>query len=172
MNSSKLWIALILAGLAVIACNKGFDRLIESREYEDTTGVSSRTPKVLLLVVDGARGESVRDAKAPNLQEMQEHAIYSWHSISDTLSINATAWADLLTGVRKEKHRVTNKDFSGNRLQQYPVFFNYLKQRDPSFRIGAYSSADSLGDMLITGADVNETFAHNDEAMVTSLLKS
>src|SRR5690606_18510988 len=80
------------------------------------------------------------------------------------------AWADLLTGVRKEKHRVTNKDFSGNRLQEYPVFFSHIKERDPSFRIGAYSSADSLGTMLITGADVNETFGNNDEAMVSSLL--
>src|SRR5690606_41377257 len=77
-----------------------------------------------LLVVDGARGESVRDAKAPTLQSMQDHAIYSWHSISDTLSINATAWADLLTGVRKEKHRVTNKDFSGNRLDRKSTRLN------------------------------------------------
>lgn len=170
MNSSKLWITLILAGLAIIACNKGFDRLNEVKEYEDTTGVTTKTPKVMLLVVDGARGESVRDAKAPNLLAMQEHAIYSWHSISDTLSINTTTWADLLTGVHKEKHRVTKKDLSGNRLLEYPVFFSYIKQRNPSFRIGAYSSSDSLGNMLITGADVNETFADNDEAMVNALL--
>lgn len=170
MNSSKLWIALILAVFTVIACNKGFDRLIEAREYEDTTGIVTRTPKVLLLVVDGARGESVRDAKPPNLQGMQEHAIYSWHSISDTLSIRPTAWADLLTGVRKEKHRVLNKAFSDNHLQEFPVFFNYIRQRNPSFRIAAYSAADSLGSMLITGADVNRTFGNDDEAMVNGLL--
>lgn len=168
--NSKIRAAIILAGITVMACNKGFDRLIKQREYEDTTGVTSRTPKVLFLVVDGARGESVRDAQAPNLRAMADNAIYSWNSLSDTLAVDATGWADLLTGVHKEKHRVLSNDLANNRLQQYPVFFSYIKQRHPDFRIGAYSSSDDLGQKLITGANVNRTFSGSDAGMVAGLL--
>lgn len=168
--NSKIKAVIILAVIAIISCNKGFERLLEEREYEDSTGVVARAPKVLFLVVDGARGESVRDAQAPNLRAMADSAIYSWNSISDTIGIDATAWADLLTGVRKEKHQVITSGMEDNRLAQYPVIFSYIKQREPEFRIGAFSSSNALGQKLITDADVNRTFSGNDDAMVAALM--
>lgn len=164
------WLAVVVTGILLTACNKGFDRLLEEREYEDTTGVVAKTPKILFLVIDGARGESVRDAQAPYLTGIAEHAIYSWNSISDTLYLQSTGWADLLTGVHKEKHGVINSTFSDHHLSRYPVFFEHIKARMPSFRIAAYSSADSLGRMLITGADVNQTFGNNDEATFQAIV--
>jgi hypothetical protein len=169
MKQIKWWV-IIFTGILLTACNKGFDRLLKDREYEDTTGVTGKTPKILFLVVDGARGEAVRQAQAPHFLEMAEHAIYSWNSISDTLYQDATAWADLLTGVRKEKHGVVKSDFSNNRLGQYPVFFKYIKARMPAFRVAAYSSTDTLGKMLITDTDVNSTFGGNDDATLQAIL--
>lgn len=163
------WLTIII-GVLCVACNKGYDRMLENREYEDTTGVTGRQPKILFLVVDGARGESVRNAQASHLQMLGDNAIYSWNSLSDTLNLNATAWADLLTGVRKEKHGVVKSDFSDNRLSQYPVFFKYIKARMPAFRIAAYSASDSLGRMLITDADVNRTFANDDDATEMAII--
>lgn len=164
------WLMVIITGILFTSCNKGYDRLLEDREYEDTTGVTGRQPKILFLVIDGARGESVRNAQAQHLQELSDNAIYSWNSISDTIGLTSTGWADLLTGVRKEKHGVIKSDFSDNKLSQYPVFFKYIKERMPSFRIAAYSSADSLGKMLITDADVNRTFANDDAATEQAIL--
>lgn len=164
-------LAVILSAILLSACNKGFDRLLQERDYEDTTGVTGKQPKILFLLVDGARGEAVRRAQASHLQELSDNAIYSWNSISDTLSIDATAWADLLTGVRKEKHGVISSDFNDNRLGQYPVFFKYIKMRMPSFRIAAYSATDSLGRMLITDADINRTFGNDDDATAQAILE-
>ncbi|WP_344981481.1 alkaline phosphatase family protein [Compostibacter hankyongensis] len=169
----KVWKALYgLAALlfAALACNKGFDRILEKRDYTDTTSSAARTPKVLYIVVDGARGQSVRDAKPPTLLQLNEHAIYSWYSITDTLTLDATGWADLLTGVHKEKHQVLSNDFSGNKLDTYPVFFRYIKDRKPEFRIAAFSSSNDLGNRLITDADVNRTFGGNDAAAQAAAL--
>src|SRR6186713_2147400 len=164
MNKS---IFIIIAAIIFSSCNKGFDRLLDNNEYEDTTGTVAKASKVLFLVVDGARGEAVRKAQAPTLQTMSDHAIYSWNSISDTLYDNATAWADLLTGVHKEKHGVMGT----NLHPAYPVFFKHIKTRMPAFRIAAFSAADSLGNMLITDADVNRTFGDNDGAVTAALLE-
>ena len=153
--------------LAFLACNKGFDRLQTDRDYEDTTGITARTPKILYLVIDGARGEAVRDAGTVHLSAMADHAIYSWNSISDTIGLRTTAWADLLTGVHKEKHGVLTDLHSS---QQYPVFFKYVKERLPDFRVAAYSSTDSLGNMLITDADVNNTYGDDDNATLQGML--
>ena len=162
MNKS---IFIITAAIIFLSCNKGFDRLLDNNNYEDTTGAVAKIPKVLFLVVDGARGEAVRRAQAPTLQAMSDHAIYSWNSISDTLYRDATAWADLLTGVHKEKHGVTQTDWQS----AYPVFFKHIKTRMPAFRIAAFSAADSLGNRLITDADVNKTFGNNDAAVAAAL---
>lgn len=164
MNKS---IFIITIAVVFFSCNKGFDRLLDNNNYEDTTGAVAKIPKVLFLVVDGARGEAVRKAQAPALQMMSDHAIYSWNSISDTLYRDATAWADLLTGVRKEKHGIT----STNWQSAFPVFFKYIKTRMPAFRIAAFSAADSLGKMLITDADVNSTFGNDDAAVAAALLE-
>lgn len=164
MNKS---IFIIIIAIILFSCNKGFDRLLDNNDYEDTTGAIAKVPKVLFLVVDGARGEAVRKSQAPVLQSMSDHAIYSWNSISDTLYRDATAWADLLTGVHKEKHGIT----STNWQSAYPVFFKHIKARMPSFRIAAFSAADSLGKMLITDADVNQTFGNNDAAVNAALLE-
>lgn len=165
----KIYMLLLLAGF--MACNKGFDRMLENRDYNDSTGVTARTPKILFLTIDGARGEAVRDAGAPNLRALGENAIYSWNSISDTIGLRSTGWADLLTGVHKEKHGVDQSDFSDHHLAEYPVFFKYIKQRQPAYRIAAFSAADSLGQLLITDADINQTFADDDEATTQAILK-
>lgn len=156
------------------ACNKGFERKLEDKDYTDTTSSVARTPKVLYIIIDGARGESVRDANPPNIMSLTDHAIYSWNSVTDTLISNYTTWADLLTGVHRAKHNVTGNDLSGNNLSEYPVVFKYIKQRRPDLQIAAFSSADSLGNKLITDADINKVFHGNDastEAAAATELK-
>lgn len=165
----RIYLLLLLVGF--MACNKGYDRMLDEKDYNDSTGTIARTPKILFLTIDGTRGEAVRDAGAPTLLSLSEHAIYSWNSISDTIALRSTGWADLLTGVHKEKHGVNRADFSNNHLQAYPVFFKYIKEREPKFRIAAYSSSDSLGQFLITDTDVNQTFADDDAAATRAILQ-
>ena len=147
--------------LSWAACNKGFERVIKQEGYADTTSATEDNPKVLFIMIDGARGQSVRDAEPSNIMSLTSNAIYCWNVVTDTLIADYTTWADLLTGVHKEKHNILGKTLDGNDLSTYPVFFKHIKDRYPNLRIAAYSSSDSLG-KLISDADVNKVFNDND----------
>ncbi|MGO4291654.1 alkaline phosphatase family protein [Chitinophaga sp. RAB17] len=163
------WMVLyLLTGLLIGgACNKGFDRVLEQKQYTDTTSANVKSRKVLMVIMDGARGQSVRDANAPNITALTDHAIFSWNSITDTQIADYTTWADLLTGVHKEKHNIDGNTLDGNNLQNFPVFFKYIKERAPQIRIAAFSASDDLGN-LVSNADVNKVFADDDAAVTTA----
>ncbi|SEW52979.1 alkaline phosphatase family protein [Chitinophaga arvensicola] len=162
-----MWV--LLGGLATwTACNKGFDRTLTPGDYTDTTRAIVKNPKVLFVIMDGARGVSVRDANTPNISALTDHAVFSWNSITDTDIGDLTGWADLLTGVHKAKHSIENNSMDNNNLNNFPVFFKRIKERAPGIRVAAFSSSDALGNNLTAGADVNKTFADNDEAATTA----
>src|SRR5690606_10587113 len=95
------------------ACNGTFEKVLPDEEYIDSVNVIYGNPRVLYLIVDGARGVSVRDADAPNLNSLLPHSIYTWVSLSDQeVTGDAANWASLLTGVGKDKHGVTSDDLS------------------------------------------------------------
>ncbi|HEY6081850.1 MAG TPA: alkaline phosphatase family protein [Chitinophagaceae bacterium] len=153
-----------------MACNKGFDRVLQHKDYTDTTSAIAKTPKVLYVIIDGARGQSVRDANPPNIMGLTANAIYCWNSVTDTLTSDLTTWADLLTGVHKEKHGVLGNTTNNNDLKDYPVFFQRIKERRPDIRIAAFCAADSLSKGLITHADVNKGFGGDDAATENAAL--
>ncbi|HEY9258424.1 alkaline phosphatase family protein, partial [Chitinophaga sp.] len=167
----ELWMMLCLltALLTGGACNKGFDRVLAPKDFTDTTSASVKKPKVLMVIIDGARGQSVRDANAPNITALTDHAIFSWNSITDTQIADYTTWADLLTGVHKEKHNIDGNTLDGNNLNNFPMFFKYIKERAPQTRISTFSSSNDLGN-LVTNADVNKVFADDDAATTTAAL--
>ncbi|WP_325640312.1 alkaline phosphatase family protein [Chitinophaga sp.] len=172
-KNKTIWLngmmGLLLGGLVSwTACNKEPDRVLEPGDYTDTTSAVVKNPKVLFVIMDGARGQSVRDANAPNISALTDHAIFSWNSVTDTDIGDLTTWADLLTGVHKAKHSIEGNTMDNNNLNNFPVFFKRIKERAPGIHIAAYSSSDALGNNLTTGADVNKVFADNDEAATTA----
>ena len=143
---------------SIMSCNSEFDKLLPSREYNDSTSAIVKTRKVLYLIVDGARGWSVRDANAPNVMSLLKNSTYSWNSLSDSLGTNGNGWADLMTGVKKNKHKITDDSFAGNQLAQYPVIFQRIKASRPETRIASFASSTIFKDNLTTGADVSQSF--------------
>lgn len=165
------WLLLLaLAPVMWLACNKGFERVLPPGENSDTTSAVSKRPKVLMVVLDGARGQSVRDLNSINISALTEHAIYSWNAISDADINGYTTWADILTGVTKDKHSVYGTDLTNTNLNNFPVFFKYIKQRQPSTRIAAYTTVGEIGSKLITDADDNRAFINDDDAATEAAL--
>src|SRR5690606_23816433 len=111
------------------------------------------TPKVLYIIVDGARGLSVRDAKSPNISALLPNSIYSWVSLSDeTVNQAGTSWADMLTGVQKSKHGVVDNDFSNKKLDAYPVIYERIKEANPSSDIRVFTTSELFKDNLTAGS--------------------
>ncbi|MEO6520293.1 MAG: alkaline phosphatase family protein [Mucilaginibacter sp.] len=157
--------------VAIVSCNKKFDKLLPTTAYSDSTN-TYKAPKVLYIIVDGARGWSVRDANAPNINSLIGKSIYSWYSVSDSLGNDGNGWADMLTGVTKAKHKVIDNTFAGNNLTQYPSIFSRIKTISPNSRLAAFSASAAFKTNLTAGADVSQTFAADSavrSAVVTEL---
>lgn len=148
----------------ISACNSAFDKVIpESPEL--SSDIKYRKPKVLMIIADGARGTSVKDAEIPVMTSLIAQSIYSWNSLADVNGFHSTNWADLITGVKKEKHGVISEDFSGNKLQEYPAIFERIKSVNPNIKVASFASSLAFMSNLTTGADVSESFNGNDEAV-------
>jgi hypothetical protein len=142
--------------LTLAACNHDFDKVVPPSPPLEANQVY-KTPKVLYIIADGARGTSVRDADIPTLKSLTPNSIYSWNSLSDVaVSTNATNWADMITGVKKEKHNVLTEDFAGNNLTNYPTIFQRIKSTRPTIRIAAFAASAAFKTNLTGGTDVSE----------------
>src|SRR5690606_26026504 len=160
-------VALSVSILALFSsCQQEFQRLIPERDYGlDTVDVAFGTPKVLYLIVDGARGESVRTANATNINALLPESIYSWVSLSDeTVTSPGTNWTDMLTGVKKNKHGVVGNDFSENDLETYPLIYERVKEAQPESDIRVFTPSTIFENNLTAGVDVSEVVA-NDAAV-------
>jgi hypothetical protein len=152
------------------SCNSDFDKVTPGAP--DVTGnVDYKVPKVLYIVADGARGTSVRDAESINIKSLIGNSIYTWTGLADTTQTDATNWADLLTGVKKEKHGVVSEDFVGNNLTTYPSIFTRIKSANPKIRIATFTSSDVVKTRLTGGADIAESFAGNDDATKSRIVE-
>jgi len=170
MKKYKLLAGLILTiiTISIFSCNKDFDRTISDKDRTDTTKVRYGSRKVLYLIVDGARGESVLGANTPNIDALLPTSIYSWVSLSDPdATKDVINWANILTGVKKEKHKVLNDGLTDNNLSNYPIFFKRIKESSPTVKIVAHTSS-ALFKQLTTGADASDVLA--DDAAVKAAL--
>jgi len=163
LKARILGVSLFVLGFAA-SCNSEFDKVIPTAP-DLNSNIKYKKPKVLYIIADGARGVSVKDAQPTIINGLLPKSIYSWNGLNDLNTTNAANWADMITGVKKEKHRVTTEDFSGNKLAEYPAIFQRIKSIDPKIRMATFASSDVFKTNLTTGVDVSESFAGNDEAM-------
>lgn len=165
MKKYKLLLGVIATILttAIFSCNKDFDRTLGAKDGTDTTKVRYGSRKVLYLIVDGARGQSVSTANIPNINDLLPHSIYSWVALNQPEATqNASNWASMLTGVKKEKHLVNDDNLTNNNLQNYPIIFKRIKEIKPTAKIAAYTSS-TVFKSLTTGADISTLVGTDNE---------
>ena len=164
----------LMVTAVITSCNKNFTRVLPNEKYLDTSSVSFGERKVLYLIVDGARGNSVQVCKIPNINALLPHSIYSWVALNDPASPGMTTnWADLLTGVKKEKHRVFDSSFTNTNLQNYPVLFKRVKENNSTLKIASFSSSLNFKTNLTSGTDISEVFSADEQtktAVVNNLI--
>jgi len=165
-NNKLSTIKLLLIGFFTIGfmsqCKEEFNKVIPSQKEEEEIDVVYGTPKVLLLVVDGARGQSVRDAKSPVLTNLLPHAIHTWVGLSEESAQGiASNWTNIITGVGPAKHGVIDNDFSNNKLDIYPSIFKRIIDFDPQAKIDIISANQQFLDNY--GEYADSQLASSDE---------
>jgi len=168
-----LGIVCLLIGLLVISCQQEFDKTIPDTGANDSVNVTYGQPKVLYVVVDGVRGQSVQALEPPRITSLLNHAIYSWVSLGDEDATKpGTNWASLFTGVSKAKHGVIDNDFSNSHFDTYPLIYKRIKSLDSAMNIQVFTTSQVFKDHLTDEADESELLANDDavkSAVITAL---
>lgn len=151
-------------------CKEDFSKVIPVSEDEEID-VAYGARKVLLLVVDGARGQSVRDAKSPTISGLLPNAIHTWVGLSEENAQGIAAnWTGIFTGVGIAKHGVVDNDFSTNKLDIYPSVFERIVDFDPGAKIELISANQQFIDHY--GERATTRLASSDEDVKNKVIAS
>ncbi|NIG54182.1 alkaline phosphatase family protein [Chitinophaga sp. Cy-1792] len=156
--------------LMTVACNKEQTNMLAGKDYKNDAGLTDKQKKVLFLVIDGARGTTVRAMQPPVLWSMRDSAIYTWTGIAEKSATNGANWTAMLTGVLAAKNGVNSNDLSAAKLSAYPIFTSRLKDAGMKLNTAAFCASATLSQQLIGNSmDVNKTFS-SDAAVKAALL--
>lgn len=111
-----------------------------------------RTPKVLVVGIDGVRYDRLLEARIPFMREMMRQGTFETGLLSlpkHVKSVSGPGWVTVLTGVEPEKHGVYDNSFKGRKFNEYPDFLTRLEALRPTLSTVAVSAWRSLVD---TGA--------------------
>ncbi|MFJ2773391.1 alkaline phosphatase family protein [Streptomyces sp. NPDC087300] len=114
---------------------------------------AARTPKVLVIGLDGALLNRVKDAETPTLKGLMSagltapSALYA-QPLAPTSS--GPGWSTLITGVWPDKHKVVNNEFTGHQLAKYPDFMTRIEAAKPSLRTYAVASWAPITDIIFS----------------------
>ena len=151
--------------LVLSSCNKDFPNLL--KEDYGSTDVSISKNKVLLVVVDGLRGEVLTDLEPENLRVIARNALYTNSSLADYATENFTqaiGLANLFTGVHPDVHKVSS-DLGSIDLQAAPTFVTRLKANDSEFTSEAYTTSAVVSSTLLKDVDKKEVVINDIEVV-------
>lgn len=137
----KRWIVLFV--VFVVACGS------DGRAFE--------SQHVLLIGIDGVRVDALQQADTPNLDALSESGTVTYDAFAGGVLGTPTeqptwsgpGWSTILTGVWADKHGVELNVFDDARFDQYPHFFERIREIEPN----AYLST------FVTWAPINESIA-------------
>ena len=100
------------------------------------------TPKLLLIGIDGVRPDVLAEVPTPIIDALAADGWYTAEARTTTPSVSGPSWSSMLTGVRPEKHGVTNNNFMGRNYAQYPSFLTRIEQLRPE--LATFAALDWL----------------------------
>lgn len=118
-----------------------------------TARAAAKTPKVLVIGLDGALLTRVKDADAPHLDALMAAGLTAPSSIyANPLAptMSGPGWSTLLTGVWPDKHNVRDNAFTGHRFARYPDFLTRIESAEPSLTTYAVSSWAPITDTVLS----------------------
>jgi predicted AlkP superfamily pyrophosphatase or phosphodiesterase len=118
--------------------------------------IEQRTPKVLLIGIDGVRADVLAEVLTPNIDALAAVGSFTARTRTTTPSVSGPAWSSMLTGVWPEKHGVTSNDFTGRSYGEYPDFLTRIEQDNPN--MATFAAGDWIPLLEIEGG--NPTLSH------------
>lgn len=93
--------------------------------------LEERTPKVLLIGIDGVRPDVLDQVATPAIDRLTMLGTYTSRARTTTPSVSGPSWSSMLTGVWPEKHGVLSNDFVSPAYDRYPDFLTRIERARP-----------------------------------------
>lgn len=144
-GSHRLWqpIAVMCTAAGLSGCNGGAD------EPPAPIPLEERTPKVLLIGIDGVRPDVLAEVPTPNMDALAIGGSFTARTRTTTPSISGPSWSSMLTGVWPDKHGVLDNEFGGRQYDAFPDFLTRIESLRPELE--TFAAADWLPLMEIDG---------------------
>ena len=110
-----------------------------SGEWASTTDVA-RTPKVLVIGIDGVRPDILAEVPTPSLDALAAEGSFTDDARTGLPSVSGPGWSSLLIGVWPDKHGVTDNEFGGKRYDRYHDFLTRIEEVRPA--LATFAVAD------------------------------
>ncbi|MDX1962053.1 MAG: sialate O-acetylesterase [Pirellulales bacterium] len=115
--------------------------------------------KVLLVGIDGVRGDAIEYSQAENLKQLIATGAYTdkmdvlgqRKTNADTAS--GSGWSTIINGIQADKHGIVGNDFRGHKLAAYPSFLARIKSARPAAEVAAFVSWQPMYDHCLAQAD-------------------
>ncbi|MGN5953140.1 LamG-like jellyroll fold domain-containing protein [Sphingobacterium lactis] len=163
-NQILTFLVLMVSSFFLVSCSQDFEKL--TKEYNtDPDAQDAVMTKVLVVVVDGVRGDMLNVMEPVNFRMIAKNAFYCNNSLGDFTNsafTKETGYANIFTGVTSEKSEVLN-DLSTWEGEAYPTFIGRIKSTVPKFNSLAFVSDDKLKNTLLKEIDQSEVLANDAE---------
>ncbi|MBP6573516.1 MAG: alkaline phosphatase family protein [Flavobacteriales bacterium] len=109
--------------------------------------------KVLIIGIDGCRGDAILAADAPNLQGLAASGFSTFEANTHPPTWSGTGWSTMLTGVWEQKHKVVDNSFTNAQFVAWPHFFQRLTNVNGALDLRSIVHWGPINTQITTGAD-------------------
>lgn len=119
--------------------------------------LSSGTKKLLIIGIDGCRGDALMAANTPNVHALLPNAVYSLDALTEAPTWSGNGWSTMLSGVTHLKHGVTDNSFSSPNFGTYPSFLKRLETYNTALKTMSIVHWAPINTYIVSGIDVEKT---------------
>ena len=120
---------------------------------EETGGVEERSPKALMVMVDGFIPEVIALTDTPAIDRLMLDSAWSMKARAESTTISGSGWATFLTGVHWDKHGVPDNAFAATNFETYPHVFVLAKEALPGIEVAGCQSWEPIEEGLVEPAN-------------------
>lgn len=129
-----------------------------------------RTPKTLVIGVDGASFDVLEQAETPAIHALQQGGLTATSNLPASPmapTVSGAGWSTIATGVWPDKHRVTDNNFTSPNYAQFPDYLTRIEQSAPqrsTFVVGTWGPISTT----VFGSAVDERVQGKNDADTTA----
>ncbi|QSB25409.1 DUF4983 domain-containing protein [Flavobacterium sp. CLA17] len=158
------YVTILTSIFLVTSCTKDpltDEDAVSTAKAASVTGKSalanSGTKKLLIIGIDGCRGDVLMGANTPNVHGLLPNAVYSLDALTEAPTWSGNGWSTMLTGVTHLKHGVTDNSFSSPNFGTYPSFLKRLETYNTALKTMSIVHWAPINTYIVDGIDVEKT---------------